>query len=81
MRTTLVIDDDVLVQARATAKKLGTPFRHVVNEALRAGLATIKSPPASRPYRTQGHDMGLRPGMCLDNIGELLAQSEGEDHR
>jgi hypothetical protein len=25
--------------------------------------------------------MGLRPGLNYDNIGELLAQIEGEDYR
>ena len=38
MRTTLTIDDDVLDRARAVAERLDTPFRQVVNEALRAGL-------------------------------------------
>ena len=38
MRTTLNIDDDVLDRARAIAVRRKTPFREVVNEALRAGL-------------------------------------------
>ncbi|MBW2238542.1 MAG: type II toxin-antitoxin system VapB family antitoxin [Deltaproteobacteria bacterium] len=37
MRTTLSIDDDVMERARAVATKLRTPFKTVVNEALRAG--------------------------------------------
>jgi hypothetical protein len=81
MRTTLTIDDDVLEKAKAVATKLGTPFRRVVNEALRAGLQTIKEPPPKRSYRTRPHKMGLKTGRNLDNIQELLAQIEGEDHR
>lgn len=81
MRTTLAIDDDVLDKARAVAEKLRTPFRRVVNEALRAGLQTVEEPSKSKPYRTRSHKMGLREGRNLDNIHELLAQVEGEDRR
>ena len=81
MRTTLTIDDDVLERARSVAERLRTPFRHVVNEALRAGLTTVEAPARSRPYRTHPRKLGLRAGRNLDNIQELLAQVEGEDHR
>ena len=81
MRTTLSIDDDVLERARAIASRLGTPFRTVVNEALRAGLEKVEQPAKQRPYKTKPHAMGLRQGRNLDNIQELLAQVEGEDSR
>ncbi len=81
MRTTLTIDDDVLDKARALAARLGTPFRQVVNEALRAGLRVVEKPAASRPYRSRPHRMGLRPGLSLDNVQELLARVEGESSR
>jgi hypothetical protein len=81
MRTTLAIDDDVLDQARAVAAKLRTPFRRVVNEAIRAGLQAVEQPARTRPYQTSPHKMGLKAGRSLDNIHELLAQIEGEDHR
>lgn len=81
MRTTLTIDDDVLDQARALAKKLNTPFRRVINDALRAGLEAVEAPASSRPYRTEPHNMGVKAGMSLDNIQELLAQAEGEEGR
>lgn len=81
MRTTLSIDDDVLDKARALAEKLQTPFRRVVNEALRAGLKTVEAPAKRRRYQTKPHKMGLRIGKNLDNIQELLAQVEGEDYR
>ena len=81
MRTTLTIDDDVLDTARAFAERLHTPFRQVVNEALRAGLEAIQKPAASRPYFTRPRKLGLRTGRNLDNIQALLAQIEGEDRR
>lgn len=81
MRTTLTLDDDVLDKARTLASKLDTPFRRVVNEALRAGLEAIEQPAKTRPYKTQPHKMGLKSGRNLDNIQELLSQIEGEDRR
>ncbi len=81
MRTTLNLDDDVLDRARAAAAELHVPFRQVINEALRAGLQSVEEPGKSRPYRTNPHKLGLQPGRNLDNIQELLAQIEGEDHR
>jgi len=81
MRTTLTLDDDVLDKAKAVAAKLRTPFRRVVNEALRSGLQTVGNPPKTKVYRTRPHKLGLKAGRDLDNIQALLAQIEGEDHR
>lgn len=81
MRTTLTIDDDVLDRARSIAGRLHTPFRRVVNEALRAGLQAVEKPARARPYQTQPHQLGLKAGRSLDNIQELIAQIEGEEHR
>jgi len=81
MRTTLSIDDDVIERARAVSARLGTPFKMIVNEALRAGLDQVEQPAKQRPYKTKPHRMGLRQGRNLDNIQELLAQIEGEDSR
>jgi len=81
MRTTLSIDEDVLEKARSVAHRLRVPFKRVVNEALRLGLGEVEKPAQKRRYRTVPRDMGLRPGFNLDNIGELLAQAEGEERR
>ena len=78
MRVTLTLDDDVLDKARGIAARLHTPFRHVVNEALRNGLQAVENPPLTRPYRTEPHAMGLKAGRNLDNIQALLAGIEGE---
>ena len=81
MRTTLNIDSDVLERARAVSAKLRTPFKTVINEALRAGLDQVQQTAERRPYKTEPHAMGLRAGMNIDNIQELLAQVEGDDAR
>lgn len=81
MRTTRVIDDDILDQARDLASKTRLPFRTVVNEALRAGLSMVEAPAKQKKYRTTPRLMGLKPGRNLDKIQELLAQVEGENWR
>ena len=81
MRTTLTIDSDVLERARSISAKLRTPFKTVINEALRAGLDQLEQPAERRRYKTKAHAMGLKAGRNIDNIQELLAQIEGEDSR
>lgn len=81
MRTTITIDDDVLEHARALAAKLRTPFKTIINEALRSGLEYVERPVKQKPYKTRSHAMGLKSGRNLDNIQELLAQIEGEEAR
>ena len=80
MRTTLTLDLDVAAKARRGAAQLGKPFKEVVNMALRVGLEVVMAPPASKPYRTKPRPLGLREGFSYDNISELLARAEGEDH-
>jgi len=81
MRTTLNPHDDVMERARALAAELETPFKTVVNEALRVGLEQVERPAKQQPYETKPHAMGLRPGRNPDDIQALLARIEGEDSR
>ena len=81
MRTTINLDGDVLEKSRELAARLKRPFRAVINEALRRGLPEVEKPAAQRPYQTRARSLGLRSGINLDNIHELLAQVEGEEHR
>jgi hypothetical protein len=81
MRTTLTLDPDVSAKARKGAAKLGKSMKETINSALRVGLDQILKPAAAKPYRTKPRPMGLNPGYNYDNISELLAVAEGEDHR
>jgi hypothetical protein len=81
MRTTLTLDDDVAAKLKAESRRGGRPFREVVNETLRRGLAsrTALSP---QPFKVVTRDLGgLKPGLSLDNISELIEQIEGPLHR
>ena len=80
MRTTLTLDDDVAAKLKAASK--GRPFRAVVNDALRAGLAALEKPvPRRQRYRTRGFDLGPSLIGSLDNVEDVLSRAEGEHHR
>jgi plasmid stability protein len=81
MRTTLTLDEDVAAKLKAEARRAGRPFRDVVNEVLRRGL--VSRPVGRRePLTLQVRDLGgLKPGLSLDNISELIEQIEGPLHR
>ena len=80
MRTTLTLDPDVAAKAKKGAASLRKPLKQIINEALRIGLDELLQPPRARSYRTKPRPLGLRRGFSYDNIAELLARAEGEDH-
>lgn len=82
MRTTLTVDDDVAAKLKAEARRTDRPFREVVNEMLRRGLAISGGTAPRPPFRIAARDLGnLKPGLSLDNIAELIEQAEGPLHR
>ena len=81
MRTTLTLDDDVAAKLKAEARRAGRPFREVVNEALRRGLATRRGAHAQEQFKVKARNLGLRPGLSLDNVADLIEQVEGPLHR
>ena len=80
MPTKLTLDPDVVAKARQGAIRMRKPFKEVINAALRVGLDELLAPPAAKPYVTKARPLGLRPGFSYDNVSELLAAAEGEDH-
>jgi hypothetical protein len=82
MRTTLTLDDDVAARLQAESRKTGRPFKTVVNEYLRVGLAQHRAVKAAVPFRVEPVSMGaLLPGRSYDNIDALLEEIEGPTHR
>lgn len=62
------------------AHRTGRPFKVVVNDAIRLGLERRPGRP-SAPFVIEPRDMGLRPGLELDDIEALLDRTEGSQHR
>jgi hypothetical protein len=82
VRTTLTLDDDVAAKLKAAARRDGRPFKEVVNEALRRGLSTRRQGAAAHSFKVNARDLGgLRPGMSLDNVADLIERVEGSLHR
>ena len=78
MRTTLTIDPDVAEALRKRAHRARKPFKQVVNEALRAGLAAQEAPPGRR-YRLRPVSLGgVTPGIDLDRALRLADALEDD---
>ena len=82
MRTTLTLEEDVVARLVELQKKRGVSFKDVVNQTLRQGLEQqAAGPRRATKFAVKARNMGLRPGLNYDNIGELLEQLEGVGHR
>ncbi|MGA8757717.1 MAG: hypothetical protein WB611_15540 [Stellaceae bacterium] len=82
MRTTLTLDEDVVVKLKAESQRARRPFREIVNDALRRGLESRRATAQRRVFKIAARDLGnLRPGLSLDNVAELIEHVEGPLHR
>jgi hypothetical protein len=82
MRTTLTIDDDVAGELERLRRTSDASFKDLVNNALRLGLRQMTDrPKRKKPFRTRSFDGGRLLVASIDNIGELLAEIEGEWYR
>ena len=57
IRTTIVLDEDVLERVRERAREEHVPFRAKLNDLLRAGLRQAQAP-SKVPFEIQTFDMG-----------------------
>ena len=81
VRTTLTLDDDVAAKLKVEVRRGGKSFRETLNEVLRRGLAARRAAQAAPPFKIVARDLGLRPGISLDNIEGLLDLIEGPEHK
>lgn len=79
MRTTIKIDDQLLIEAKARAARSGSTLNAVVEDALREAFA--RRGDARRPSVELPTFAGsrLRPGVDLDDGAALLDRMEGTD--
>lgn len=76
MRTTLTLDDALVRQLRQQAASRGQSFKQVVNDTLRAGLASAAQTPR-RPYSCPSFSIGgVMPGIDLNTANQLAAGLE-----
>jgi hypothetical protein len=78
VRTTIRLDDDLLRQTKAHAARTGRTLTAVIEDALRAALASRPSRRDRTPVRLPTFKgKGLRPGVDLDDTAGLLDVMQG----
>jgi hypothetical protein len=82
MRTTITLEDDVAADLGRLQRTRGEPFKQTLNAVLRAGLASMKATRSRKAtsYRTDPVSLGKPRLKNVDDISEVLAFAEGEDH-
>lgn len=78
MRTTTRIEDDVLEELKALARKEDAPFTRVLDRTLRAGLKASRASRRRRTHREKTQAMG-RPRMDLRKALAQAAAMEDEE--
>ena len=79
MRTTLTLDPDVALGLEREMKRSGEGMKAVVNRALRLGLGMTGKPVEPSAFRVVPHDFGVRPGVDLDRMNQLVDELESEE--
>jgi hypothetical protein len=74
VRTTVTLDDDLAEILKQRAHEREVAFKHVLNEAIRAGLQG--GTPAVKRYRMKPRRLGVRAGIDLTKALGLAAQLE-----
>ena len=82
MRTTLTLDDEVVLGIKRIQKKRpNTSFKELVNELVKKGLAA-EGELVRVPFKvTPGHDTKPKRGLNFDKISTLISIAEGDDHK
>lgn len=78
MRTTLTLDPDVAQLLEEEAHRQRKPFKQVVNEAIRRGLAPAPNTRRRSRFRVRPHRTTLRPGIDAGSLNRLTDELEDE---
>ena len=79
MRTTLTLEDDLADRLAQIARETQQPFKVVLNETLRRGLA--ERAPSVPAFDYQAHAGNLLPGIDERRLNELAWQLDEERFR
>jgi hypothetical protein len=81
-RTTLTLEPDVAAELERRRRERGTTLKAEVNELLRAGLSRTEERSARQErFETPPLALGKPLIESFDDIAEVLALAEGEEHR
>ena len=82
MRTTVVLDEDVLERLQQESRSRHTSFRDTLYNVIRDGLAAgelRRQQPVK--FEVKPFSLGLKAGLSYDSISKLIAIGEGEEAR
>jgi len=80
MRTTIRLDDQLLIEAKKLAAERGTTLTAIIEDGLRQTLARCESSPRHSKFRLPTFKGGgLQPHVDLDDTASLLDRMEGLD--
>ena len=79
VRTTLTLDRDVADSLKKEMRRSGSGLKATINEALRRGLRVSGRPARAPRFTVKPHPMGIRPGVDLDRLNQLVDELEAED--
>ncbi len=81
-RTTLTLDPDVATELARRRRERGTTLKQEVNELLRAGLSrSEQTGTTAKRFETKPLPLGKPRVESFDDIADVLAIAEGEEHR
>ncbi len=78
MRTTLTLEPDVEKLLRDEVHRQRRPFKDVVNDALRRGLASSGQAEPRGKFRVKPHRTSLRPGIDSGALNRLADELEDD---
>ena len=79
MRTTLTLDEDVADFLKEQSRLQDKPFKQVVNEVLRRGMASGAHEPEPPEFRVVPNRSGLVPGVDPLRRDQLNDRLEADD--
>ena len=78
MRTTLTLDDDVADFLKEQARLHDKPFKQIINETLRRGMAPLSKKAEAPEFRVVPNASGLVPGVDPQKLNQFCDQLEAE---
>jgi hypothetical protein len=79
VRTTLTLDRDVAERLKKEMRRTGQGLKAIINDTLRRGLRIAGRPPRPPRFEVRSHAFGVKPGIDLDRLNQLVDELEAAD--
>ena len=74
----MTLDPDVAAQLKGLVHRTGKPFKSVLNDTIRKGLANWGKSSIAKPFRVKARDCRLRPGLDDRRFNQLADELDVE---